>query len=115
MKHITYAQKSLLVGDAAADALVEYAVALAKNASADTVTLKAFGVDGADVEATFVLDAGTIVMAETTKSSIPEPDDSEAVEYMREQTRLLTSPPSAVSSDGDGSVDGEALSYLEEL
>ncbi|NQX37141.1 hypothetical protein [Herbiconiux sp. VKM Ac-2851] len=99
MKHITFAEKSLLVGDDAAEAITEYAAALAKHASADTVTLSAFGSDGQDVNATFVLDSGTVLMAETTHSSIPEPDNTDAVAYMREKTRLLVSPPSAGPHD----------------
>ncbi|MGC5171663.1 hypothetical protein ACPW96_19830 [Micromonospora sp. DT81.3] len=99
MKHITYAQKSLLVGDAAADALTEYAAAVAAHATADTVTLSAYGADGADVEATFVLDAGVVIMAETTTSSIPEPDNDEAVEYMRSRTRMLNAPPPSRPDD----------------
>jgi hypothetical protein len=93
MKHITFADKSLLVGDDAADAITEYAKALANASAADTVTLKGFGADGADVEATFVLDQGTILMAETTPSSIPEPDNSEVIEYMRAKIRELAHLP----------------------
>lgn len=91
MKHVTYAEKSLLVGDEAADALVEYSAALAKRGDADAVTLSAFDGDGNDVEATFVLNQGTILMAESTHSSIPEPDNAEAVREMREKTIRLTS------------------------
>jgi hypothetical protein len=93
MKHITYADKSLLVGDAAAEAITEYAAALASHGSADTVTLSAYGADGDDVEATLVLDAGTVLMAESTHSSIPEPDNAAAVQDMRSKTSLLVSPP----------------------
>lgn len=99
MKHVTYAEKSLLVGDEAADTLTEYSALLAKHGSADTVTLTAFGADGEDVEATFVLDQGTILMAETTHSSIPEPDNAEVVREMREKMMRLSSPPVAVPSD----------------
>jgi hypothetical protein len=99
MKHVTYAEKSLLVGDEAADALTEYSALLAQHGHADTVTLKAYGADGEDVEATFVLDQGTILMAETTHSSIPEPDNSEAVRDMREKGMRLSSPPPVTPSD----------------
>jgi hypothetical protein len=92
MKHITYADKSLLVGDEAADTITEYAAALARHGSADTVTLAAYGADGDDVEGTFVLDQGTVLMAETTHSSIPEPDNADAIMQMREKILRLTSP-----------------------
>ncbi|WP_291039127.1 hypothetical protein [Herbiconiux sp.] len=119
MKHITYSDKSLLVGDAAADAIVEYAALLARHGSADTVTLNAYGADGGDVEATFVLDTGTVLMAETTESSIPEPDNSRAVQEMQEKTRQLECPAS-VRPDADADAGGDggdpaALRYFDEL
>jgi hypothetical protein len=92
MKHITYADKSLLVGDEAADTLTEYSAALARAGSADTVTLAAYGADGADTEGTFVLNQGTVLMSETTQSSIAEPDNTVAVTQMREKIQRLTSP-----------------------
>jgi hypothetical protein len=99
MKHVTYADKSLLVGDEAADTITEYSALLAKHGSADTVTLSAFGADGDDVEATFVLDQGTVLMAESTHSSIPEPDNAEAVREMREKMMRLSSPAPVTPDD----------------
>jgi hypothetical protein len=99
MKHVTYAEKSLLIGDEAADTLTEYSAMLANLGRADTVTLKAFGADGDDVEATFVLDQGTILMAESTHSSIPDPDNAEAVRGMRETMMRLSSPAGALPPD----------------
>jgi hypothetical protein len=92
MKHVTFADKSLLVGDDAADTLTEYSAAIARHHTADTVTLTAYGWDGADVEATFVLDQGTVLMAESTQSSLPEPDNDEVVREMREKLMRLSSP-----------------------
>jgi hypothetical protein len=108
MKHVTYAEKSLLIGDEAADTLTKYAAVLANLGRADTVTLKAFGADGDDVEATFVLDQGTILMAETTHSSIPEPDNGEAVRGMRESMMRLSSPPPVLPAE-------DAVPFYDEL
>lgn len=99
MKHVTYAEKSLLIGDEAADTLARYSALLAKHHSGDTVTLAAFGADGQDVDATFVLDQGTNLMAESSHSSIPEPDNAEAVREMREKIMRLTSPPTVQPAD----------------
>ncbi len=93
MKHVTYGEKSLLVGDEAADLLLEYAAALAKNQSADTVTLHAFSQDGQEVDASFLLDQGTSVMAETSHTSLPDPDNGEAVDYMGQALSVLTGRP----------------------
>jgi hypothetical protein len=100
MKHITYADKSLLVGDEAAETLTEYSAALARAGSADTVTLAAYGPDGSDTEGTFVLNQGTVLMTETISSSIPEPNNADVVARMREAIMRLRSP-SPVQSDAD--------------
>ena len=91
MKHVTYSDKSLLVGDIAADLLMRYAAALANTNGADTVDIRAIGSDGADVVATFLLDAGAPMMAETSTASVKEPDNAEAEVYMRERMQQLSS------------------------
>jgi hypothetical protein len=99
VKHITYSDKSLLVGDEAADLLVEYSVLLGQHGTADTVTLHGFGADADEVDASFVLNQGTVLMAETTHTSMNEPDNDEAVMQMREKIMRLTSPAPVTPSD----------------
>lgn len=89
MKHVTYAQKSLLVGDDVADELLAYAAQLADSSSADNVEVHGIGVDGEEVIATFVLGNGIDLMAETTRSQVPAPDNSEALAYIRERMRAI--------------------------
>ena len=45
MKHVTNAEKSLLMGDDAADSLLEYARLLGEASHVDTVTVRALGPD----------------------------------------------------------------------
>lgn len=90
MKHITFGEKSLLLGDEAADTLLEYAAALAAHTTGDLVTLNAISSDGDDVEASFLLGPGTTMMSETASAKFPEPDNSQAVSTMREKLGLLT-------------------------
>jgi hypothetical protein len=96
MKHVTFADKSLLLGDEAADTLLEYAAVLVNAGKGDTVDVKAYGTDGQEVVATFLLDAGAPLMAETTHTSMNEPENWEAIAYMREHIQQLTTPPSVV-------------------
>lgn len=79
------AQKSLLIGDAAADAVVRYAALTARSGGGDAITLRAIGVDGEEVAATFLLNAGTVMMVESSRSALPEPDNTEAIAYMTER------------------------------
>lgn len=84
MKHISGAEKSLLVGDDAAATLLEYAAFVANRRIADTVTLSAYSDTGEDVAATFLLTEGSFLISESTHSSLPEPDNAEAVSRMRQ-------------------------------
>jgi hypothetical protein len=99
MKHLTMAEKSLLLGDEAADLLLEYAALLGQTDSADTVVLNAYGDDGDPVEVTFLLNGGTSVLAESSESTILEPDNDAGVRYMRERMTLIQSPPPAQPMD----------------
>ena len=99
MKHITYAEKSLLVGDEVADLVLRYGAVLASNGQADTVTLHAVGADGDEVDATLLLDAGSNLMAETSNTSLAEPDNADAVMYIRQKIMYLTSPRTALPTD----------------
>jgi hypothetical protein len=99
MKHITFGDKSLFAGDEAADLLLEYAALLASRSDADTVTMRVMGPDGNESDATFLLDSGAPLMAESTNSSLPALDDSAAISYMREKIALLSSPPAVQPHD----------------
>jgi len=89
----------MFTGDAAADALVQYAAALAKAGDADSVKLRIVSPDGNEVEAHFLLDSGAPLMAESTNSNLPEPDNAEVVEYMQRRIMELTNPQPAEPID----------------
>jgi hypothetical protein len=95
MKHVTYAHKSLLVGDEAADVMLEYAASLASARLGDTVTLNAISGEGQLVDATFLLDTGAPIMAETANSELTEPDNAAPIEYMRLRIMELASSVAA--------------------
>jgi orotidine-5'-phosphate decarboxylase len=108
MKHVTFADKSLLVDDETADTMLQYAAALARNGGADAVDIHAYSSDGDEVIATLLLDAGAQIMAETSSTSLPGPDNTEALSYMREQLARL-SPIAATP------VDHKSLGSYEDL
>lgn len=85
VQHVTMSDKSLLVGDEVVSLLLEYAALIAKTQGGDTVRLRAYGADGVEVDASFLLNSGTVLMAETSTSTLPEPDNSTAEQYLREQ------------------------------
>lgn len=95
MKHVTYADKALFLDDEAADWLMEYARALGNAGMTDSITLHAIGLDGNEVDATFLLNSSTVLITQTTQNALAAPANDEAVGYMQERTRLIVSPPPA--------------------
>ena len=90
MKHVTYGERSLLVGDEAADLLMSYATVLGRNNNTDSVTLRAVGADGNEEDATVLLNPSTTMMIESTNSTGSEPDNELVAEYMREGINRMT-------------------------
>jgi hypothetical protein len=99
MKHITFGDKSLLVGDEVADRLLEYAAFLTTMNVGDTVDVYAISSDGDEVTASFLLGPGVTMMAETTHTNLPEPDNTDAIEYMKEAKRRALVRPAAMMHD----------------
>jgi hypothetical protein len=99
MKHLTYADRSLLIGDEAADTLLRFAAELSDSDRADTVKMNAIDDVGNVVVASFVLGAGVNLMAKSMSSTYDEPDNTEALEYMRAKMDELASPNKAAPFD----------------
>ena len=99
MQHVTYADKSLLVGDDAAETLMRYAAALGRKQLSDDVRLDAVSGDGDEVTATFLLSASAPLMIETAHSSIPEPDNTDVVEHMKNEISDLEHAPTGSALD----------------
>lgn len=109
MKHVTFAEKSLLMGDEAADLVLEYAAMLARNGDADTVEVAAYSADGDVVRAKMLLAEGAPLMAETAHTDLPEPDNDEALMYVREQMMRRSSPPPVQPADSSMPANYEEL------
>ncbi|MCU1404421.1 MAG: hypothetical protein JWQ43_724 [Glaciihabitans sp.] len=101
MKHVTFAEKSLIMGDEVTELLLRYTVLLSKNGSADTVEVAAVGADGGEVMATLVLDMGSALMAESVVTSQPEPDNTVAIAYVRSRIDAFDRPQYPISEPAD--------------
>ena len=93
MKNLVYGEVQFLVDDESADAIVDYAVLMAKTGSADSVTLYVIGPDGNREQTKFAIGPASMVSAETTRSELEQPDNSAAIEYMRKKTELFGGYP----------------------
>jgi hypothetical protein len=90
MQQLIMSDKSLMVGDDIAELLMEYAALIAKVGSGDTVKVRAFGADGDEVMASFLLNSGTVLRSETSRSSLPEPENRDAEAYLRRRLASYT-------------------------
>jgi hypothetical protein len=96
------AEKSLLLGDDAADLLVEYAALIARVGGGDHVRLNALSPQGEEVVVDVLLNAGTVLLVETTHSTFDEPDNAEGIAAMRSRMAVYDLPldPDATSPFG---------------
>ena len=95
MKHVTFADKSLLMGDDAADTLLEYARLIADTHHADSVTLSSISTDGNTVDASFLLNSNTVLVTESTNSDVEPPDNRAAVRDLQDRIDSITRPVTA--------------------
>jgi hypothetical protein len=93
MKHVTYAEKAHFLDDESAETLMEYASALGGSHGSDIVSLRAVDDHGNEVEATFLLNASTELMMESSSGTIATLDNADAVQRMRREITRLTDPP----------------------
>ena len=98
MKNLVYGESSWLVGDDAANAILEYTVLMAKDGAADTVDVNVLGPDGNSEMTTLVLGPATMIQAQTTRSQLQEPENFELIVYIRERLRSSTLPAQPLSS-----------------
>lgn len=109
MKQLTYDGGTWLLGDDAADALLNYAVALGRRAAADSIELSVIDPDGHPERLTLLIGPATMMSAGTSRSQADEPDNREVVEEMRKRSRAAAPPAPARPSRSD------AVDYIEDF
>ena len=93
MKELVVAGSVFLVDDAAADLVVDYTAVLTRAHSADVIELRAITDAGRAVEVSLVLSAATPVFSQTVLRTVPEPDNTDMVHYMRDAIRRKSPDP----------------------
>lgn len=101
MKHVTYADKSILTGSGVADLLMRYATELARKGVTDNVSVRVLGPDGNDADATFLLGPGMTLMVESAHTELPDPDNADAERYMADRLDELGRSHNATSAAGE--------------
>ncbi|WP_150307239.1 hypothetical protein [Planctomonas psychrotolerans] len=92
MKSIHYAGDILLTGDAIADAVVQYASALALNKMSDTIDVPVRFPDGTIEKATFLLGPASQLVGVPTDSSFDEVVEEALVADLVRKTQQLQIP-----------------------
>jgi hypothetical protein len=96
MKHISFANKSLLVGDDLAYVLLDYWALLAERADADIVEVRVLNTEGIVSSETVPLEAAVPLRVEPASLPFCEPDNADALAYLRRRIWSMTSPPWAL-------------------
>jgi hypothetical protein len=83
MRHVTIGARSLLVGNEAADLLLDYAALIAQLGRGDSVRVNAIGAHGEPVAVGVLLNNCSRMLVESSGSVLPEPDNTTAIAYLR--------------------------------
>ena len=89
MKWIDYAGTRLQTSDAIADAVLLYAVALARHSIADEVRIPVIGANGEIEEFGLLLGPASQFIVEPAVTSAHEPEDPALLELLTQRTRAL--------------------------
>lgn len=99
MKSIHYAGEELVTGDALADAIVQYAEALAQHETSASIDAPVVTESGDVVQASFLLGPASQIVAVPVKSSFPDPIDLEIVERILAARAKLNGLPVLPTED----------------
>jgi hypothetical protein len=91
MKQLRYGERTWLVGDAIADALLDHAAALARADLAEHVAIDVLDVNGMPERVEFLLGPATMMIAEPVPEEFEDPDNADVERLMRVRTVELNS------------------------
>jgi hypothetical protein len=93
MKMLTYARRSVLVGDETADAVIAYAARLASLRQTETILLRVLSPRGRPAIAEVLLTPGAELMTLSVRARWAEPDNDTQVAHMRRETVRTVGAP----------------------
>ncbi|MGR0221497.1 hypothetical protein [Agromyces sp. ZXT2-6] len=108
VQRMVYAGGEFLVADVIADALLDYALQLAKRAFVDVVDVRTRREDGTFGRLRLLLGDGIALASESAWDAVPDPqgdpDDAASAALIRRRVAALGRSP-VIRLDGDGHVD----------
>jgi hypothetical protein len=82
MKRLSYLDVHIFVGDDFADAVLDFAAALARSQAAETLHFNAVDERGEPSVVGFLLGPASSLIIQSTTLSLPEPDNTAAFEFL---------------------------------
>ncbi|WP_353816377.1 hypothetical protein [Agromyces sp. SYSU T00266] len=113
MDRIHYAGGELLTGSAIADAIVDYAAALASRRSAASVDIPIRADDGSTARAHMLIGPASQLLTEPVETDLEELVDEELVSRLRAATTALSAIRPMVEAPEPGFGDGGDTDELE--
>lgn len=105
MMLINYGDTDWLIGDDAADLLLEYSVLMAKGGTADSVDVNVLTSTGERESVRLLIGPATMMTARPVASELPEPDNAATLATVRERIDAIESPPSVQPSPAESVLD----------
>jgi len=109
MKLINYGDTDWLIGDDAADLLLEYSVLLAKGGTADSVHMDVLSAGGEPQTVSMLIGPATMMTARPVSSDFAEPDNDASVADVRERIDAIVSPPPVLPAEPASLIDDYEL------
>jgi hypothetical protein len=93
MKQLRYGERTWLVGDGIADALLDHAAALARVEQAEHIGINVLDINGTPEHIEFLLGPATMMTAEPVAEEFEDPDNTDLERLMRLRTTDLNESP----------------------
>ena len=94
MKLINYGDAAWLLGDEAAELLMDYSVMMARVNNADSVNVTMLDAEGSAQNLNILIGPATMMTSRETDSTYPEPENAATVAEVRAKIAAIESPPS---------------------
>ena len=106
MKLLNYGDTEWLVGDEAAELLMNYSVLMARVGTADSVNVTMLNNHGEPQNLNILIGPSTMMTSRETATDFPEPENARAVAEVRGKIAAIEEPPPVQPTDPLDANDG---------
>jgi len=99
MKLINYGDTAWLLGDEAAELLMNYSVLMARQNKADSINVTMLDSAGGEQNLNILIGPATMMTSQDTDSTFPEPENAATVADVRAKIDSIESPPPVIPTE----------------